>query len=77
MDMNRAAHGQPGVNVFKQAAFECEAGPGSEVRRVGGATYQVRWKCGPRAAHGAGDALDHSVQPRTQRETMAERLAAE
>src|SRR5258705_5538809 len=65
---DRAAHGAAWRERVQAGALEREAGTGSEVapgrwRDVSGAGRGAA-----RAANGAGDALDHSVQPRAQRE---------
>jgi len=78
MDMIEQRTGQPGVNVFKQALSEREAGAGSE---VGGASaarpIRCRSKCGPSAAPHWGCAGSFSNSRARKEKTMAERLAAE
>ena len=66
------------MKVFKKALDNVKPAVEVKSRRVGGSTYQVPVEVRPRAAAGAGDALDHR-RTRTARgeKTMRDRLAGE
>src|SRR5205809_4821741 len=65
---DRAAHGAAGRERVQAGAVEREAGAGSEVAPRRWRDVSSTGRSAARAPHGAGDALDHTVQPRTQRE---------